>query len=186
MPGSITDIDISILFIIQEHLKSPVLDRVMVFFTTLGNAGLIWIALSIVLISYKRFRKCGIYLICVLPLASLLGNEVLKQIFQRIRPCNIYQQVPLLIGRPHSYSFPSGHTMVGFAAATVLFYFSRQLGIAGYVLAFFIAFSRIYLFVHYPSDILGGILFGISSSILIIYGLNKISNIIETRVLDSR
>lgn len=102
MPGSITDIDISILFIIQEHLKSPVLDRVMVFFTTLGNAGLIWIALSIVLISYKRFRKCGIYLICVLPLASLLGNEVLKQIFQRIRPCNIYQQVPLLIGRPHS------------------------------------------------------------------------------------
>lgn len=176
MPDSIPNLDTNILFFIQAHCKSPVLDRIMVFLTTLGNAGLIWIAIAIVLLSYKRYRKCGIYLLCVLPIASILCDEVLKIIFRRIRPCNIYRQVPLLIGRHHSYSFPSGHTMVSFAAATVLFYYNRYLGIAGYILASLIAFSRIYLFVHYPSDILGGILFGVLSSALIIYGLNQVSS----------
>lgn len=173
--------DVNILFYIQEHIKSPVLDRVMVFFTRLGDAGLIWFAVAFLLLSTKRYRKCGIYLVLTIYLTMLLSDEVLKHIFHRIRPCNVYDQVQLLIRRPHSFSFPSGHTMIGFASATVLYYYHRNFGIAGYILAFLIAISRIYLFVHYPTDILGGIVFGIVSTAILIFGLNKVNDILENK-----
>jgi undecaprenyl-diphosphatase len=181
MSGNIQNIDESILFYIQAHMKSPVMDRVMVFITSLGNAGLIWIAIALVLMYQKNYRKCGIYLSLTLMTASLLGDEVLKNVFHRIRPCNQFPEVSLLIHRPGTYSFPSGHTMAGFAAAAVLFNFNRKLGIAGYFMAFLIAFSRMYLFVHFPTDILGGILFGTLSSMLLVYGANRIYQILESR-----
>lgn len=175
-------IDDNILFYIQAHMKSPVLDRVMVFITSLGNAGLIWIAAALLFLYLKNYRKCGIYLIFSLLLASLLGDEILKPVFHRARPCNEFPDISLLIHRPGSYSFPSGHTMVGFAAATIMFYFDRYLGLAGYLFAALIAFSRMYLFVHYPTDILGGILFGTLSSMFLIYALNKINQIMKDKL----
>ncbi len=174
MPDILQKLDENILFFIQEHIKCPVLDRVMVFITSLGNAGHIWIVVGIVLLLIKRYRKCGITLLCVLEVANYLCSDVLKPFVGRVRPCNKFPQVPLLIPALHSPSFPSGHTMSGFACATVLYYFDKQLGIAGYILASLIAFSRLYLFVHYPTDILGGILYGISVPILLIYCLKAI------------
>jgi undecaprenyl-diphosphatase len=174
MPLGIRTIDENILFYIQEHIKSPALDRVMVFITSLGNAGLIWLIIALLLLLRRNYRQCGIYLVLSLYFAMLLGDVILKPAFGRVRPCNEFPDIILLIPRPGSYSFPSGHTMAGFAAATVMFYFDWQLGTAGYILAAMIAFSRIYLFVHYPTDILGGILFGILSSVLLIQGLNGI------------
>jgi undecaprenyl-diphosphatase len=129
----------------------------------------------------KQYRKCGIYLSIVLYLAMLLNDEILKQIFARVRPCNVFTQMSLLIARPHSFSFPSGHTMVGFAAATAIFYFHKSIGTAAFILASLIAFSRMYLFVHYPTDILGGIAFGILSALFFIYGINQISRILEEK-----
>jgi undecaprenyl-diphosphatase len=128
MLNQLQSVDFNILVYIQEHMKSPALDRVMVFFTMLGNAGLIWITIAVLLLLQKQYRKCGIYLIFALYLSMLLGDELLKPVFHRIRPCNLYPQIPLLIHRPLTYSFPSGHTMVGFAAATILFYFDRYIG----------------------------------------------------------
>jgi undecaprenyl-diphosphatase len=182
MPNSIQSIDESILFFIQSHIKSPALDQVMVFITSLGNAGLIWITIAFVLLLIKRYQKCGVCLLCAVALATHLGEDFLKPFFERVRPCNAFLNVVLLIHRPHTSSFPSGHTMVGFASATVLYYYNRSLGIIAYILAAAIAFSRLYLFVHYPTDILGGILFGVLSSSVLIYGLNKLYRNLETKL----
>lgn len=174
MPDYIQHIDEAVLFFIQNHLKSPALDRIMVTVTSLGNAGLIWIAAAFLLLLIKRYRKCGVSLICTIPLSRFLGDDLLKPFIGRVRPCNKFQDIALLVHAPHSSSFPSGHTMVGFACATVLFYYDRRLGAAGFVTAALIAYSRLYLFVHYPSDILGGMIYGILTSVLLLGFINTI------------
>lgn len=171
MPSIIHDLDLSILFFLQENIKSPALNQFMVFITTLGNAGFLWLLIAFTMLTKKRYQRCAITIICAMSLAMFLGNELLKPIFGRIRPCNLYPEVSLLIKRPHSYSFPSGHTMISFAAATVTYHYHRRLGYALLGIAALIAFSRLYLFVHYPSDILGGILFGVSLSLVSIRGM---------------
>ena len=175
MADFIYNIDLSILFSLQEHMKSPALDQAMVFITSLGNAGYLWIILAFLFLFHKNYQRCGIYLTLSLFFTTYLCENLLKPMFGRIRPCHLYPNISMVIARPHSPSFPSGHTMVGFAAATVIFYFHRKLGIAAYVIAFFIAFSRLYLFVHYPTDILGGIVFGLLTSCLLIRGLNQMN-----------
>ncbi len=182
MSISIKSIDEAVLFFIQGHMKSPALDGIMVFITSLGNAGLFWIVLAVTFIVQKRYQKWGISLICTISLSRFLGDDLLKPLFSRLRPCNRFPDIELLIQKPSSPSFPSGHTMVAFAAAMMLYYFNKRLGVACFVLAFLIAFSRLYLFVHYPTDILGGILFGVLSSKLLYDGLTCIYKNIENGV----
>jgi undecaprenyl-diphosphatase len=118
----------------------------------------------------------GIMLLGSLLLCFLLGNLLLKPLVGRIRPCDIHSSIPLLIARPTDYSFPSGHTMSSFAAANIIFHANVELGIAAYILALLIAFSRLYLYVHYPSDVLAGMILGlfVSASFLWIMKLNVI------------
>jgi undecaprenyl-diphosphatase len=171
MAGFLQTVDENILFFIQAHMKSPALDQAMVFITSLGNAGLLWITIAFIILFNKKYQKCGIGMFLAIFLSNYLGENILKPFFGRVRPCNIFMEIPLLIEAPHSPSFPSGHTMVGFASATILFYFNRKLGLAGYCIAAMIGFSRLYLFVHYPTDILGGIIFGVLCAFLVLYGL---------------
>lgn len=185
MPDSIQKIDEQILFFIQEHIKSPALDRIMVYITSLGNAGLFWITITFLLLFMKRYQKCGISLTLTIPISQLLGEKVLKPFIGRLRPFSKFPDVALLIHAPHSLSFPSGHTMVGFACATVLYYYDRRLGAAGFVIASLIAFSRLYLFVHYPSDVLGGILFGTFTSLILLNCLNRHYEQLEKRDTDT-
>lgn len=161
-------IDEFILFFLQNNIKNPMLDGIMVYLSSLGNNGFLWVMTALLLLLFKRSRKCGICLLCSIYLATILGDGILKPLIGRVRPCNAFPQVKLLIPAPHAPSFPSGHTMVGFASAKVIFYYYRQSGYAAYALAALIAFSRMYLFVHYPSDILGGILFGTLTSALVL------------------
>ena len=170
--------DESILFFIQEHLKNPVIDRFMVLITTLGNSGFLWIFLAFLLLSQKRYQRCGVSLICALSLTMFLNDELLKPLFGRIRPCNTFPDVLLLIGRPHSPSFPSGHTAAAFVSAAVIFHSYRFAGILAYITAALIAYSRLYLFVHYPTDILGGILLGTTVAYLIVKALEKLYTLI--------
>jgi undecaprenyl-diphosphatase len=179
MPNNIQLIDEQILFYIQEHLRNPALDRVMVTISTLGNAGFLWIAVAFLLLTQKRYQKCGLTLICAIALATFFGEALLKPLFGRLRPCNKFPEVALLIHRIHSPSFPSGHTMVAFASATVLRYYHRGLGIAGFLAAGLMAFSRLYLFVHYPTDILGGMLFGVTNSLILLPILNRVYHNME-------
>ena len=163
--------DFKILYLINK-LHTPLLDRIMIFITELGNAGIIWIAIAIILLFIKKTRKCGILMLISLILGLILGNIILKNLIQRARPCWIDTNVTLLIPIPKDYSFPSGHTLASFEAATIIFLHNKKWGIISTMLAIFIAFSRMYLFVHFPTDILAGAILGIIIS-LCVYKLYK-------------
>ena len=164
--------ELEILHGIQE-LHTDWLNAIMILVTTLGNGGIIWIALSLVLVVPKRTRVCGFTMMGAMLLSFLLGNLLLKNLIARPRPFMEDTSVALLIPKPGEYSFPSGHTLNSVTAATVIFLYFRKAGIGAYVLAALIAFSRLYLFVHYPTDILGGILLGIIDA-LIIYKIAQV------------
>jgi undecaprenyl-diphosphatase len=166
----IQKIDDSILFYILNHLHLPILDRIMIGFTTLGNSGLIWIFITFLLLLNKKTRYCGVLLTFALSLEYLLGDGILKPFIGRERPFIRFPDVQMLIPKPGSFSFPSGHTMASFTAASVIFSCYKNAGIAAYFTAFLIGFSRIYLFCHYPSDVLAGAVFGCATAMFIIQG----------------
>lgn len=168
----LNNIDMNILFFIRKHFQNKILDILMPFVTYLGDKGLIWIIVTILLISIKKHKKEGYILLSVLILSTILGEGLLKHIIRRPRPFQEMQTIKLLIKKPSSYSFPSGHTTSSFAAAGVLGYYFKKYKVYFYALAVLIAFSRIYLFVHYPSDVLAGIILGLFSSVVVL----KISN----------
>lgn len=156
----ITEVDFQILDWIQEHFSCGFLDFLMPKITFLGDAGLVWIIIAIGMLLSRKYRKIGVVLVISLLGNGLIGNLVLKNLVARERPCWIRDAVHMLIAVPRDYSFPSGHTMSSFAAAAVMAHSSKILAIPAYFLAFLIAFSRLYLYVHFPSDVLGGMLIG--------------------------
>lgn len=170
----IHSIDDNILSFIQEHLKNSFMDTIMPVITSLGNSGIVWIVIAAILLSMKKYRKYGVMLALALIITLVVGNITLKPLIARTRPfdANNLKDI-LLIKAPKDYSFPSGHTMASFAAATVLIYMNRKVGIVAMVLAVLIAFSRLYLYVHYPSDVFAGMIFGILSAIISIKLLAK-------------
>ena len=160
------NIELSILDWIQT-LLTPFLDKIMVFITRLGDAGIIWILLSIVLLLIPKTRKSGAVMVVALVVDVLLCNIVLKNLVARTRPYDVNTGVHLLVAKLHDYSFPSGHTAASFASVTALYLAGeKKLWKFALVLACLIAISRLYLYVHYPTDVLGGILFGVISGYL--------------------
>lgn len=152
--------DVSILEMIQQHWHSGAMDQYMILVTTLGNKGGIWIAVSLVMLFSKRHRKTGVLMAAALVLSALLGEGVLKHWIGRPRPFVSYPEFSSAIVPVSGYSFPSGHTASSFAAAGVLVFRKEAYRIWAVILGILIAFSRVYLFVHYPSDIAGGIILG--------------------------
>lgn len=153
-------IEIRILNWIQS-IRSPFGDMVMTFITRLGDAGAVWILLAVILLIIPKTRKSGAVLAAALCVDVVLCNGILKNLFGRIRPCDVNTSIELLIARPDDFSFPSGHTAASFAAVTALMMAGEQkLWKAALALGALIAFSRMYLYVHYPTDILGGIIVG--------------------------
>lgn len=153
--------DMAILDLIQSNIRTGFMDAIMPFITQLGDAGLIWIILSIGLIIPKKTRKIGFVMIIALILNGIICNIILKPMLARIRPFDVNTAVKLLINKPRDFSFPSGHTSASFTAASVLFFRKSKLFVPSLVLAFLISFSRLYLYVHYPSDVLAGLVLGI-------------------------
>ncbi|EFM65233.1 phosphatase PAP2 family protein [Peptostreptococcus stomatis] len=153
--------DMVILDLIQSNIRTGFMDAIMPFITQLGDAGLIWIILSIGLIIPKKTRKIGFVMIIALILNGIICNIILKPMLARIRPFDVNTAIKLLINKPRDFSFPSGHTSASFTAASVLFFRKSKLFVPSLVLAFLISFSRLYLYVHYPSDVLAGLVLGI-------------------------
>ena len=153
--------EFAILDWIQANLRDPVLDLLMPAITTLGNSGLIWIILAGILLFMPKYRKVGMAVLTGLVLEAVCCNLVLKPLVARIRPCDVNPVVQLLVPRPDDFSFPSGHTGASFAAVAALYASRNRLWILSLTLAVFIAFSRLYLYVHYPSDVLAGVVIGI-------------------------
>lgn len=138
------------------------LSEVMIAFSELGNGGFIWIFFGLVCICSEKYRQTGIVIFIALLLNVLVGETILKNLIMRERPYISYPAVTLLIPEPGGYSFPSGHTFSSFAAAVVISCSVKKYGkIAVFLLAFGIGFSRVYLFVHYPGDVIAGAVLGI-------------------------
>ena len=158
--------DLPILDWIATNLRCAFLDTVMPLITLLGDAGIFWIACAVIAILIPRYRKAGLSMGLALLMGLLLCNVTLKPLVARIRPYD-YQlqhfgvQIQLIAGGMHDFSFPSGHTIASFEAATALLLHHRKLGIPAIILAVLIAFSRLYLYVHYPTDVLASVALGI-------------------------
>ena len=167
--------DNSILLYIKDNIHGFILDKVMLISTYLGNGAIIWIIIALILIINEKYRKIGFMVLGALILSAILGEVMLKHIFKRIRPSANISVAKLLIVRPLSYSFPSGHAASSFAAAGVLAKYFKEYVLEIFSLASLIAFSRLYLYVHYPTDILAGIVLGFICSEIIIYLFNKVN-----------
>lgn len=175
--------DLGILNFLYEHVRCPFLNGFFSLITHLGDAGIFWIALAIVLIIFKKTRKTGLAMGCALILGLIFCNLTIKPLVARIRPYDLMAlrgtDINILISKaPTDFSFPSGHTVASFEGASVLFIANKKWGIPALVLASLIAFSRLYLFVHYPTDVfaglLMGILFGILGYLIVNYFWNKL------------
>ena len=154
------------LYFLQE-LHQPLLDKIMVALTTLGDAGIFWILLAAVMLCTKKYRRCGICMAVSLILMLITGNVILKHLFMRDRPCWIDPSVQLLVAVPKDYSFPSGHTFASFASAVTILLHHKKEGIAALVLAVLISFSRLYVFVHFPTDVLTSVVLGTGVALLV-------------------
>ena len=146
-----------------QSIRTPFGDMIMPLVTRLGDAGMIWILSAVILIIIPKTRKSGLIMAAALCVEVVLCNGILKNVFARVRPCDVNASIQLLIARPTDFSFPSGHTASSFAAVSSLYFTGeKKLWKPALSLAAFIAFSRMYLYVHYPTDILGGIVVGIA------------------------
>ena len=160
-------LDGNILLWIQENLRTDVLNSVFKFITSLGDGGVIWIALTAILLFYPKTRKVGLMCAFALIFSHIANNTILKNLICRPRPFDSLANLTVLIEKPTSFSFPSGHTASSFACAWVMFRkLPGKFGVPAIILAALIGFSRLYIGVHYPSDVLAGMLGGILMSCL--------------------
>ena len=169
------NIDNSILLFIKNNMHSYIMDKAMVTITSLGNGGVVWIVIAVLLMINKKYRKIGFIVLGALTISAVLGEGILKHLIQRIRPCADIPAINMLIAKPLSYSFPSGHSASSFAGAAVLANYLKKYKFIFFGLAFLIAFSRLYLYVHYPTDVLAGIILGLICSKVSIYIFSKIN-----------
>ena len=162
--------DLSILLFIQDHLRVSWMNGFWEFITHFADGGIFWIILTLVLLIPENTRKAGIVAAWSLFLGALITNVTLKPLVDRIRPYEFSDAI-LPLGRiPHDASFPSGHTCASFACALIYVrMLPKKYGIPLVVLAVLIALSRLYLCVHFPTDVLGGFLVAVFSSV-VVYG----------------
>ena len=156
--------DLPILDWIQAHLQSDLLDTIMPIITLFGEDGIFWIAWAVLLILFPKTRKTGLGMGFALIMGLLICNVTLKPLIARIRPYDLQAQlgttINLLIDAQHDFSFPSGHTIASFEASVVLLKNSKKMGIPAIIIAVLVTFSRLYLYVHYPTDVLVSIVLG--------------------------
>ncbi len=163
------------------------LDVIMLFFTYIGEVGAIWIVCAILLLCFKKTRKSGIYLAVALILDALLVNLIIKNVVKRPRPFEYSAQLKNYISclkykLPTDYSFPSGHSAVSFCAVAVLTYFYKKKAISAIAVSVIIAFSRLYIGVHYPSDVLIGAVIGAFIGIISII----LSNLVLKKITERK
>lgn len=162
-----------VLLWIQEYLRNNLCTPVMKFVTHLGDHGMVWIVLTVLFLLFARTRKTGVLLTFSLLLNTLFVNVILKNVFARTRPYVVVEGLEKLIEAQRDYSFPSGHTASSFAAAVIIYLMCpKRIGVPALVLAALISLSRLYVGVHFPTDVIGGALIG-SAAALLVYQIYK-------------
>ena len=156
--------DLPILDWIQANLQSPLMDKIMPIITLFGAGGIFWIAWSVLLILIPKTRRTGLGMGFALLMGLIVCNIILKPGVARPRPYDMQAElgvvIDLLVKRSHDFSFPSGHTIASFEASVVLLMNSKKMGIPAFILAILVSFSRLYLYVHYPTDVLVSVVLG--------------------------
>ena len=170
--------DLPILDWIQAHMQSGFMDTIMPIITMFGDDGIFWIACAAILLLIPSQRRNGLGMGIALMLGLIVCNMILKPVVGRIRPYDFQEQfngvhIKLLLDGLSDFSFPSGHTIASFEASVALLRGNKKLGIPALILAFLIAFSRLYLYVHYPTDVLFSVGLGIGFAFLGTWLVNK-------------
>ena len=177
--------DLPILDWIQANLTSPLGDKIWPIITLFGDDGIFWIALAVILLFFPKTRKTGLGMGIAMALGLLVCNIILKPTVGRPRPYDYQEElgviIPLITERMHDISFPSGHTIASFEASVVILLNHKKAGIAALVLAFLIAFSRLYLYVHYPTDVIVSIFLGTAFAFLGNFLSGKVMNHLPQR-----
>lgn len=157
----ITDLDGQFLLWIQDNIRNDILTPIVKIITFLGNAGLLVIAATLTLMIIPKTRKLGLLCAAALIVNTILCNLILKNAVGRIRPYEVIDGLKLIVGKQSDWSFPSGHASSGFTMGTVMWRETpRKIGIPVLILALLIALSRLYVGVHYPTDVICGIILG--------------------------
>ena len=157
--------DGQILIWIQNHLHADWLNPIMRAITSLGNAGAFWILLAAALLLFRRTLKIGLACAISIAIGALITNLILKNWVARVRPYEAMEALSILVGRPRDFSFPSGHATASFAGAWAVFRNTKSRWRWGaLILAILIALSRLYVGVHYPTDVLAGTAIGLLSA----------------------
>ena len=174
--------ELSILHTLQL-LHNPVLDQAMVliFQTFVGSLGQLWIAVGLVLLVIPKTRKCGVAVLISYAVSLLIGNEWLKNLIARPRPCAVDDTVQLIVKKPGSFSCPSVHTYLAFSSAMAIFHYYRKAGIGVFAFAAMVGFSRMYFFVHYPTDVLFGAFLGILTGLAVCVLMDKIYSFVKRK-----
>ncbi|MEE1085914.1 MAG: phosphatase PAP2 family protein [Schaedlerella sp.] len=182
--GVLTQLEGSILLFIQEYIRQDWMTPFWKLITSLADDGWFWISVSIIFLFFKKTRKAGIAALLALLFNLFFTNVTLKNVVARTRPYDVIEGLDILIKRLGSYSFPSGHTACSFAAAFAYYQClsQKKLGIAALVLAGLIGFSRMYVGVHFLTDVLGGALVGTFAAWISVKLVNKISEKIQKKV----
>ena len=157
--------DLPILEWIQANLQSGFMDFIMPIITVFGDAGIFWMVCAALLAIFPKTRRMGLGMGIAMAIGLVVCNMTLKPLVGRIRPYDFQmlhygKEIALLIHEHGDFSFPSGHTIASFEACVVLLLGDKRLGIPATILAFLIAFSRLYLYVHYPTDVFASIILG--------------------------
>lgn len=178
--------DLPILEWIDGTMSCGFLDKVMPIITVFGDGGIFWIACAVILMLIPKYRKAGLSMGLALLFGLLLCNLTLKPLVGRIRPYdyqlqNFGKDITLLVESMHDFSFPSGHTIASFEAATALLIHNKKLGTPAMILAVLIAFSRLYLYVHYPTDVIASVILGIGLAFLASFLVGKGYKLYENR-----
>lgn len=159
MGNYLKKIDLKGLDFVSERCKNNFFDKVMPKITSLGDLGIIWLVISLLLMFRANQRDVGFKVISAILMTTLIGEGIVKNIVRRQRPFK-EKEKELLISKPITYSFPSGHTASSFAALTIFIQMNNTVALLAAPIATMIAFSRIYLRVHYPTDVIFGVILG--------------------------
>lgn len=184
----ISEWDIAVLDWIASVFRCEFLDNFLPIFTHIADAT-VWIILCLILLCIPKTRKAGCYMAVALLLGVLVCNVILKPLVARIRPWDYIATVHrdrfgvrLLVAKLSDYSFPSGHAIASAEGSVALLFWKKRIGIPAVIVGTVVSFSRLYLFVHYPTDVIAGLILGTINAIIAHYLVDRYYDRVEAFV----